>query len=174
MFSKIVSCTSFQMLTHQVKKSQGRFTAASEYFNSLDFSLLFTMIRRQKFYGVWEIVSGELGGLFWINLYKSICTFIISVQTWNLDQSRYRSHWPVPNIIFSHGQGTQPNLKYTAVSANDLKNHLTTKLLIRASVGLALLSSYSFDTMHLFNTLIFSLLTLEGLQQRTEITSLWF
>lgn len=52
------------------KKCQGRFTAASEYFNSLDFSLLFTMIRRQKFYGVWQIVSGELGG----GRVGSICT----------------------------------------------------------------------------------------------------
>lgn len=124
MFSKILSCTFFQMLTCWVKKCQGRFTAASECFSSLDFSLLFTMIRRQNFYGVWEIVPGELGVSFCINLYKAICIFITSVQTWSLDWSRYRSHWPVSNIIFSHGQGTQPHLKYTAVSANDEKNPL--------------------------------------------------
>lgn len=49
------------MPTYHIRKSPGRFIAATLYFNNLDFSLVFTMIRKQKFYGVEETVSGELG-----------------------------------------------------------------------------------------------------------------
>lgn len=48
-------------------KNKGRFTAASEYFHIWDFLLLFIMIRKERFYGVWKIISVELGECFeWI------------------------------------------------------------------------------------------------------------
>lgn len=61
-FSKTVSCTAEVYLLGE--KHKGRSTAASEYFNSWDFLLLFIMIRREKFCGVWEIISVELGEYF--------------------------------------------------------------------------------------------------------------
>lgn len=61
LFSKIVSCTCFQMLTCHVKNVKVDSQLLVNILIAWSFSLLFTMIRRQKFCGVWEIVSGELG-----------------------------------------------------------------------------------------------------------------
>lgn len=79
------------------------------------------MIRKQKFYGVGEIVSGELGGAV---LDQSVQTHLYCYHlcvNLNLDWSRYRSHWPVSNVIFSQAQGPQPDLHPTAASANEEK-----------------------------------------------------
>lgn len=116
-------------------------------------------------------VSGELGRLFWINLHKPICGVIISVQTWSLDQNRYRSS--LLGFISSHGWGTQPIIKYTAASSCIGQEKPTLPVNYLELLG-TLDYSVTPDTIYLmFNTLILSLLTLEDLQQRTKITTLW-
>lgn len=62
-----------------------------------------------NFWGFGEVV-------FWINLYKPIFSANLKLG--------YRSDWPVSSITFSQGPGTQPGVKYTAVSANDQKELL--------------------------------------------------
>lgn len=85
-------------------------TAASESFNSLDFSLLFTMIRR------------GVGNNFW-GFGGSVLNKSVQAHLWCYHLSAnlklgYRSDWLVSSITFSQGPGTQPDVKYTAVSAN--------------------------------------------------------
>lgn len=116
-FSKIVSCTADDYLLGE--KHKGRFTADSEYFNIWGFSLLFIMIRREKFYGVWEIISmGECFG--WICANPSV---LLARQS--KSKACTRADAEVTGLfltLFAHMvKALNLILKYMTVSANDGK-----------------------------------------------------
>lgn len=119
-FSGIVSCTADVYLLGE--KHKGRSTAASEYFNSWDFSLLFIMIRREKVYGISEVISVELG-VFWMDLYKPMCAVTTCYKC--KSKAWTRADTEVTGLfltLFAHMvKALNLILKYITVSTNDGK-----------------------------------------------------